>query len=362
MKPRRAMKMAPAVRRVARIAAVALCLACGLTAVRQLELPEDPIAVRYRTPEEARRRAENYQDSRERAQRSGPAPARPQRGGRNDFVATGDVVNDFLSRILGTGTGPGENELYPGRLALLYPRTREVEVIRAARRGSIPLAWSRDHQRLLFAQPLLLSLQIYEYSRTDDTVRAVTLGPMAHAQACYGPEGRIVVAAVDTRETPVRSRIAVSGPGGRAPFTTLTQGPADHSPACHPDGQGIAFVRETAPPRTEIFFLDGIADATPRRLSPGRHPSFSPDGEWLAFAAPAKRELRLWRIRPDGSGRAPIGRGLRHETRPAVSPDGRLVAYVAAEDRPRRHLYLRRFDGSGDRILFAHGDCEFPVW
>jgi hypothetical protein len=53
---------------------------------------------------------------------------------------------------------------------------------------------------------------------------------------------------------------------------------------------------------------------------------------------------------------------MRHEARPAVSPDGRLVAYVAGETRPRRHLYVRRFDGSGDRILFADGDGEYPVW
>ena len=78
--------------------------------------------------------------------------------------------------------------------------------------------------------------------------------------------------------------------------------------------------------------------------------------------APVKRELRLWRIRPDGSGRAPIGRGMRQEARPAISPDGRLVAYVASESRPRRHLYLRRLDGTGDRILFADGDGQYPVW
>ena len=47
---------------------------------------------------------------------------------------------------------------------------------------------------------------------------------------------------------------------------------------------------------------------------------------------------------------------------PAISPDGRLVAYVGWERRPHQHLYLRRFDGSGDRILFADGDGGFPVW
>ena len=47
-------KMLRTVQHAAGLAGIALCLACGLTSVRDLELPEDPIAVRYRTPEEAR--------------------------------------------------------------------------------------------------------------------------------------------------------------------------------------------------------------------------------------------------------------------------------------------------------------------
>jgi Tol biopolymer transport system component len=67
-------------------------------------------------------------------------------------------------------------------------------------------------------------------------------------------------------------------------------------------------------------------------------------------------------MRPDGTARAPIGRGVREESSPAVSPDGRFVAFVAAEQAFRRQLYLRRFDGSGERILFADGDADYPVW
>ena len=67
-------------------------------------------------------------------------------------------------------------------------------------------------------------------------------------------------------------------------------------------------------------------------------------------------------MRADLRGRSPVGSGVRDEFRPAVSPDGRFVAYVASEELPKRHLYLRRFDGTGDRILFSDGDAEHPVW
>ena len=334
-----------------------LGLACVTPGVPESELSDEPIAIRYRTQEEARRRAEDWDEAQPApAEPSDAGAVRPARLGRANLVASEDDVSQILSRLLGGGGDADDEDL--GRLALFHPRTREVEVIEAARRGAIPLAWSVDHQRLLFSQPVAQGLQIYEYARADATVRAVTQGPENHAQACYAPEGRIVVAVVDAREQPYRSHIAISGPGGRSPFEALTAGPSDHSPVCRPGTGGIAFVREE-PPRADIQYLE---NGGLRRLSPGRHPTFSPDGEWLVYAAPFERELRLWRIRPDGSGRAPVGRGVRHEARPAISPDGRLVAYVAAEEEPRRHLYLRRFDGSGDRILFAEGDGEYPVW
>ena len=67
------------------------------------------------------------------------------------------------------------------------------------------------------------------------------------------------------------------------------------------------------------------------------------------------------RVRPDGTGRAPIGRGLFDERRPTFSPDGRLVAYVTEVDS-RPILNVRRFDGTGDRVLFNDGDADHPVW
>lgn len=346
------------------VARVALLLAAGLLlagcagGVRRSELPDAPIAFTYRTQEEARRRAEDLE---QKQGDRGEQDEHVQRPGYNDMHATAGGVMDYLSRVL--GAGEGESDRHLGRLALLDARSGKVNVLAAARRGSIALEWSPDHQRLLLAQPGEEDFQLYEYALADDTVRPITYGPEVHTQGCYAGDGRMLVVSVDTRVSPPHSRLELSGAGGRRPYTPVTQGPADHSPACAPDGTFAVYVRELGGGRAELWRvrLDDPS-AAPERLSPGQHPTFSHDGAWLAFAAPYRRELRIWRMRPDGSGRAPIGHGVRHEARPTLSPDGRLVVYVAAEEAPRRHLYLRRFDGSGDRILFADGDGEFPVW
>jgi len=330
---------------------------CQHSAVAGSDLPGAPIAIHYRTPEEARRRAEDWSDAQKRPTKSGRARQSPL---ENTAIAHADDLGAYLGGVLGAVRA--RSGAHPGRLALLDPRSGDITIVAAALRGSVPLAWSRDRQRLLFAQPEGDDVQLWELRRDLDTVRPLTRGPLAHSGGCYGRDGRIVAVEVDRRAQPQRSWIAVSGEGGREPFTPISAGPADHSPTCAPDGAAVAFVREVGAQRRDIWIAALQPGAEPRLLAPGSDPRFSPDGEWLAFSAPVQRSWRLWRMRRDGSARAPLGRSTRQQRRPAISPDGQLVAYVASETPPRQHLYLRRFDGSGDRILFATGDATFPVW
>jgi Tol biopolymer transport system component len=314
-------------------------------------MPDAPIAISFRTHEEARRRADALGEQAPRA--AGSAL-------ENALVPHTDDLRSVLDRVLGGGSAPQQRFL--GRLALLDPRSGEVTPVEGARRGSVPLAWSADRERLLYTQPSRQDFQLWEFHLGRGTVRQVTFGPPAHPQGCYGPDGRIVAAAMAlSREAP-RSSIVMSQPGGRRPFVTLARGPADHSPACAPDGAALAYVQQSRGGRGHVVVRAPILDSSPLRVAPGRDPAFSPDGGWIVFGARTGRQWRLWRVRPDGSGRAPIGSGVRTEMWPTVSPDGRLVAYVTSEQPPRTHLYLRRFDGSGDRILFSNGDTEYPVW
>lgn len=337
-------------------------LACQSAGIPEDEIPGDPIAFNYRTPEEARRRADAWEDGQKDRQEA----ARKRAGADAQLPTSGemrsntDQLGDFFAKVL--GRSDEAESVAPGRLALLDPRTGAVVVLEGARRGSVPLGWSPDRKRLLFAQPGDRDFQVYEYDRELGTVRPVTHAPPAHTHACYASEGRIVVGAADPRSSTPRTRIEVSRPGGGGPFTPLTEWGTEHSPACSPDGRSVVWVRDNADGRSELR-MRVLGEGTETvSLAPGRQPRFSPDGAWIVYSAPVHKEWRIWRMRPDGTGRAPIGTGQRNENRPTLSPDGRFVAYVASEAPPRRHLYLRRFDGSGDRILFADGDGENPVW
>jgi Tol biopolymer transport system component len=238
-----------------------------------------------------------------------------------------------------------------------------VAFVEGALRGAVPQAWSRDRDALLFAQPVTPGgpdVQIFEWIAAERIVRRVTVGPPIHSQACYGPGTRIVVTAVEITGDRAASRIRISGPGGREPFTSLSEGPADYSPTCAPDGSAVLFTR-SKDGRNEIWLAEAPFDAPPRVLTPGRDARFADTGGWVVYSAAPGRAERLFRIRGDGSGRAPVGAAGSGEGWPTASPDGKLVAFVATIGSSRR-LFVRRFDGSGDRILLESGEGEHPVW
>ena len=113
--------------------------------------------------------------------------------------------------------------------------------------------------------------------------------------------------------------------------------------------------------RPMVTVLDLEGDRVPRPLAPGQDPVFSKDGEWVIYSAPAGDMKRVRRMRPDGSARTNVGRMVRKEEAPAISPDGRFILYVSRHNGLDR-LFVKKFDGTGDRLLFDDGVVAWPVW
>ncbi len=336
---------------IAAMALVAAVSSAGCaTGVSSSEISEFPIAFVYHTEAEARRRAEAYAER--EAQAYDPRSQSENRGVVN--------VNEFKD-YLESAYGYGSDQKHRGRMALLDARDRDLTVVAHSQPGAIPHAWSSDHQRLLFSQGDPGASQLYEYDRGTGLVGQLTHGPNIHPQGCYTSEGRIVLTQYSVASgttSQVTSRLAIRSPAGQ--IETISSGPADGDPACALDGNRVAFVRVFGG-RPQIWVQDLTGDAAARPVTPGYDPAFSPDGQWIVFGR-GKGTSRLWRVRPDGAGRTKLGIGAAaEEYRPAVSPDGRFVVYESVLEN-RSRLFLRRFDGSGDAMLFSAGDGTHAVW
>jgi hypothetical protein len=320
------------------------------------EVPVAEIALYWYDVETERRRAEAI----EAAEGTG---SRSRQG-----VAHVEDVSGYLGRLLGSGAdavqGASDPELHrrhPGRLAFLDPHREVVRPLERAFTGAIPRDWSAARERLLYSQVVGRYRQMFEYRLADGEVRQLTRWPGVHPDGCFLPDGRYVFARAIAKGGQAESVIVLADAGG-ANARAISEGPGDYSPACAPDGSAVAWVAAEPRGRDRLMSRIPPEGGELRTLGAGRSPSFSPDGQWLAYSALVDRShWQLARIRPDGSGRKTIGESTLDELQPSFSPDGRLVIYVA-DDGYYRRIYMRRFDGTGDRVLLRSGGGEFPVW
>lgn len=323
---------------------------CATMGLSLSELPSDPIAVTWWEPEEARRRQELLDAQKQ------------QQAAEEQKIGVAKV--EAIGALLGVSGEHVDMSRYPGRLCFVDPQTATVTPVYAIPRGALPLSWSDDHQRLLFLSNHRGSIQIYEYDREAEEVRTITSGPNPHMYAAYGRDRQVTYLEVVTRDGHSFERVWVTDENGGSPRVVFE----DHNAQVmrlSPDGRTLVYVRRlpTLPGRddqVELVAVD-LATGAEERRGPGKDPAFSPIGDWIVYSAPSRDGWRLRRMRPDGSARSPLAAGIRDELMPAVSPDGRFVTYVG-EATGLDRLFVRRLDGSGDRILLDSGAVFAPVW
>ena len=159
-------------------------------------------------------------------------------------------------------------------------------------------------------------MQLFVWDRESGGIEIVTSGPEEHPMGCLGAGGRLV--AVEARRVAGRyeGRLLATPPGSATGLRPATPGPSDVLPTCAPDAPLVAYVTAGD---------DGVLDdrgagsrCAGRGAAPGgaRHdPVFTPDGAWIVYSATGKQGNRLWRVRPDGTGRTPVGAGTEDEGR-----------------------------------------------
>ncbi len=154
----------------------------------------------------------------------------------------------------------------------------------------------------------------------------------------------------------------------RGPFTRLTFSGQDRRPAWSPDGRVVAFVRDSLN-YSSIFArpADGsIADALLARLDRQvQEVAWSPDGRWVVLRTDngAEGAGDLVGVRTDGDTTpVPLVASRFTELHPAISPDGRWIAYTSNESGANE-IYVRPFPAtSGGRWQVSNGGGFAPVW
>ena len=146
----------------------------------------------------------------------------------------------------------------------------------------------------------------------------------------------------------------------------LTGGPLeDHDPAISPDRKSVVFVRSAYQRRRGNGLLMGL-DLRTRRVRPlrsglsGESPSWSPDGERLAFTSGS-----VYTVGAKGGGlrRLTDRSGHPRETSAAWSRDGRLIAFVRHENG-RSTIRTVPANGGAAKMVYSvrRGDLVDLAW
>jgi Tol biopolymer transport system component len=150
----------------------------------------------------------------------------------------------------------------------------------------------------------------------------------------WSPDGKYLLYA-DRRPNqapPTLFLLAVDNPDDIRPLTTSAGQTADYAPRFSPNGQTVAFVR-CGTYNADDIFLVRIAGGEPKRLTfdnASLHGlDWTPDGTYIIFSSERLGGSgRLWKVPASGGQPEPLSVGQEGALRPALSRDGRFLAYT----------------------------------
>ncbi len=141
---------------------------------------------------------------------------------------------------------------------------------------------------------------------------------------------------------------------------------ADSSPTFSPDGQQVAFTSDRAG-NPEIYIMNMTTRRVRRltNLAWCDSPSWSPTGEWIAFAGRANPQdpLDIFLVDVTGNQIRRLTNGEGANENPSWSPDGRFLVFTSTRDGAGSKLFVMDADGSAPRrLLHIPGSSITPAW
>jgi Tol biopolymer transport system component len=230
--------------------------------------------------------------------------------------------------------------------------------------GGVHVSRSPDGQLVAFWRPGIASDELVTVGVDGLGTQRLAEKQVVRWAGCidaWSADSRYIASEVTVEGT---SRIMVSDTVTGEGRLITPDGVVAHCPLWSPDGQWVAFTLERAPRVRELAVIgvDGedmrIVSGDLRGFQVQKPNSWSPDGAWIYFAAvrsdAGRKAGRVYRAEVNAGVSAQLSSDSVFAGAPALSPDGKLVAYTIARASGSFDLYTANSDGSQPRLLLSH--------
>ncbi|HSG48374.1 MAG TPA: S9 family peptidase, partial [Longimicrobiales bacterium] len=239
--------------------------------------------------------------------------------------------------------------------------------ITSGTRANASPRWSPSGDRLLWVSSQDGSAQMWvRWMDTGQEARITNLTE-SPGSLTWSPDGRRIAFTMFVEDAPDPA-LALGMPSPPEGATWAAPAVVIDEIQYKNDGQ-TGFAREGS---THVFVVPAEG-GTPRQLTFGSHdhgqPAWTPDGETLIVSANRRDDADLepadsdlYEISLADGGVTRLTERYGPDAAPAVSPDGRLIAYTGFDDRLQGYqvtrLYLVNRDGSGEREIVTGLDRD----